>query len=197
MRAYDMNIETGDELAAINEILASIGESPVNTLEGEANVDVANARRILNRVNRKVQSRGYTFNIEQSTQLIPDNFSRMIPYPPNYLSVLSPQGTTTYINRGGYVYDTQAKTDMFYSPIVVDLIKLRDFYELPECFRNLIITLASRAFNSRFFGAPEVDADLQEEAREARILCNEYEMDFGRYNMLNGDAYVQGMLTRG
>lgn len=196
MRSYEMNVESGEELAAVNDILAAIGEPPVSTLEGDANADVANARRILNKINRSIQSRGWTFNIEEGVTLLPDVFSQMIPYASDYLSMLSNGGQSQYVNRGGYVYDRTARTDRFPNGIVVNLIRLREFDEMPECFRHLIVTKAARQFNSRFFGAPEVDGTLQEEEAEAKQACFEYELDYGNYNMLDGDAFVQGLLSR-
>lgn len=196
MRSFEMNVESASELAAVNDILAAIGEPPVSTLEGDANADVANARRILNKINRQIQSRGWTFNIEQGVQLLPDVFSQMIDYSSDYLSMLSNGGQSQYINRGGYVYDRTARTDRFPNGITVNLIRLREFDEMPECFRNLIVTKASRQFNSRFFGAPEVDGVLQEEEAEAQRACFEYELDYGNFNMLDGDAFVGGLLSR-
>lgn len=196
MRSYEMNVESGEELAAVNDILAAIGEPPVSTLEGDANADVANARRILNKVNRSIQSRGWTFNIEEGVTLLPDVFSEMIPYSTDYLSMLSNGGQSQYVNRGGYVYDRIAQTDRFPGGIVVNLIRLREFDEMPECYRHLIVTKAARQFNSRFFGAPEVDGTLQEEEAEAKQACFEYELDYGNYNMLDGDSFVQGLLSR-
>lgn len=196
MHAYDMNVETGEELAAVNDILASIGEPPVNTLEGDANADVANARRILNKINRQIQSKGWTFNIEEGVSLQPDVYSKLIPYTTDYLSVMSPSGTSVYINRGGYLYDRTNRTDQFDSPVEVNLIRLKPYDEMPECFRHWIVTKASRQFNSRFFGAPEVDGVLQEEEAEAARDCFEYELDYGKYNMLDGDAFTSGLLSR-
>lgn len=196
MNAYDMNVETGEELAAVNDILASIGEPPVSTLEGDSNADVANARRILNKINRQIQSKGWTFNIEEGVTLLPDVFSKMIPFSSDYLSVMSPSGTTQYVNRGGYVYDRVARTDSFESGLSVNIIRLKPYEEMPECFRHWIVTKASRQFNSRFFGAPEVDGVLQEEEAEAARDCFEYELDYGKYNMLEGDAFVSGQLSR-
>lgn len=196
MNAYDMNVETGEELAAVNDILASIGEPPVSTLEGDSNADVANARRILNKINRQIQSKGWTFNIEEGIELLPDVFSKMIPFSPDYLSVMSPSGTTQYVNRGGYLFDRVARTDIFEGGVTVNLIRLKPYEEMPECFRHWIVTKASRQFNSRFFGAPEVDGVLQEEEAEAARDCFEYELDYGQYNMLDGDAFVSGQLSR-
>lgn len=195
MRSYETTVETSDELAAINDILASIGESPVSTLEGDLNADVANARRILNKVNRQIQAKGWTFNIEQTT-LSPDVFSGLIPYVSEYLLVLSSSGETPYVNRGGYVYDRINGTDRFSGPIAVSIIRLKEYSEMPECFRSWIVTKASRQFNNRFFGAPDVDQVLAEEEQEAKIQCQEYEVDYGHYNMLAGDAFTGGLLTR-
>lgn len=196
MRSYETTLETGEELAAVNDILASIGEPPVSTLEGDANADVANARRVLNKINRQIQSKGWTFNIEENVELLPDAFNHLIPYLSDYLSVMSTGGSSAYVNRGGYVYDRQNRTDQFMSPVTVNVIRLREFYEMPECFRFWIVTKASRQFNSRFFGAPEVDAVLAEEENEAKMQCTEYELDFGNFNMLDGDAFVGGLLSR-
>lgn len=196
MNAYEMNIETGEELAAVNDILASIGEPPVSTLEGDANADVANARRILNKINRQIQAKGWTFNIEEGVSLQPDVYSNLIPFTSDYLSVMAESGTTAYTNRGGYLYDRTNRTDQFTSPVTVNIIRLRPYEEMPECFRHWIVTKAARQFNSRFFGAPEVDGTLQEEEVEAARDCFEYELDYGRYNMLDGDAFTSGLLSR-
>lgn len=196
MRAYDMNVETGAELAAVNDILQAIGEPPVSTLEGDANADVANARRVLDKINRMIQSRGWTFNIEEDAVLMPDQFSNLIPYSDDYLSVLQAGSATPYVNRGGYLYDRTNKTDRFTGNVTVTLIRLREYDEMPECFRSYIVAKAARKFNSSFFGASEVEATLADEEVEARQMCMEYEMDYGVYNMLDGDNFVAGQLAR-
>lgn len=196
MRGYETNLETSDELAAINDMLAAIGESPVNTLEGDTNADVANARRILHKVNTEVQSKGWTFNIEESHVLTPDTFSKLIPYLPDYLVVRTPGSTTTYTNRGGFLYDRVNKTDQFEGPVEVDLVLLKSFDEMPVPFRTYIVAKASRRFNIRFFGAAEIEATLQEEENDAWVAVQEYELEYGKFNMLDGDAWTSGRLSR-
>lgn len=195
-RSYETNLETSDELAAVNDMLAAIGESPVNTLEGDANADVANCRRILNGVNLEVQSKGWTFNIEEDAILTPDVFSKLINWLPDFLSVKSQSGATVYVNRGGFVYDRTAKVDQFTAPITVNLIRLKGFEEMPIQFRTYIVAKAARRFNIRFFGAAEIEASLQLEEQDAWQAVQEFELDYGNFNMLDGDAWVAGRLTR-
>lgn len=195
MRSYETTLETSEELEGVNEVLASIGEPPVSTLEGDANADVANARRILNTVNRQIQSKGWTYNIEE-IDLVPDVFSKLIPYMSDYLRVFNDSGATQYINRGGYLYDTTNKTDQFTSSVTVSIIRLKEFNEMPECFRSYIIAKASRQFNMQFFGATEIDAFLQERELECWRDVQTYELDYGNFNMLDGDSFVGGLLSR-
>ena len=53
-----------EELPAINQILASVGQAPVTTLD-QTNPDVAIAYDTLLQVSREVQSEGWTFNTEE------------------------------------------------------------------------------------------------------------------------------------
>ena len=53
-----------EELPAINEILASVGQAPVTTLD-QTNPDVAIAYDTLINVTREVQSEGWIFNTEE------------------------------------------------------------------------------------------------------------------------------------
>jgi hypothetical protein len=193
--AYESVLDSDDELQAVNDMLAAIGESPVSSLEGDPNADVANCRRILAQVNREVQSKGWTFNIEEGAELLPDAFSKLIEYLPDYLR-LTTSGGTLYINRGGFVYDRTAKTDTFTNSIQVDLIRLKQFSEMPECFRSYIVAKASRRFNIRFFGAGEIEGSLQDQENEAWASIQEYELDFGGFNMITGDSFVGGISNR-
>lgn len=190
MRSYEATLETDDELAAINDMLAAIGESPVSSLEGDPNADVANCRRILNSVNRRIQAKGWAFNIEEDAELMPDAFSGLIEYMSDYLRLMG------YVNRGGYVYDSANKTDTFTESITTTLIRLKSYGEMPECFRSYIVAKASREFNIRFFGAGEIEGSLQDQEKEAWASIMEYELDFGAYNMLDGDAFTGGQISR-
>lgn len=193
MSLTESNLNADEELSAINDMLGAIGESPVSSLGGDVHADVANCQRILAQVNREVQAKGWTFNIEEGATLTPDSFSGLIEYLPDYLRMT---GSSNYVNRGGYVYDRSAKTDVFTQDVTVDLIRLKRFDEMPECFRSYIVVKASRRFNIRFFGAGEIEASLRIQEEEAWSDIQEYELDFGQFNMMDGDAFTGGKISR-
>lgn len=83
------------ELDAVNAIIGAIGEGVVNTLEGDANVDVLNARRLLAVVSAEIQDKGWVFNTDEAFELVPDTFSNKIVWLPTYLRVITPGGTPT------------------------------------------------------------------------------------------------------
>ena len=66
---------------------------------------------------------------------------------------------------------------------------------MPEIFQQYIVAHAAK-FNMSFFGDDSLDRELDEELTELQIACMEFELDFGNYNMIEGDAWVQGRIGR-
>lgn len=186
-------VNDNEELNAINDMLAAIGEPAVLTLD-ENNSDVSNAQRILQRVNRRIQSKGWVFNLNEQAVLTPDVRDRRIRWLPSYLKVHATG--SAYVQRNGYVYDLKSDTDVYPAAIQVTLLRLVPYEEMPVCFRDYIVAVASREFNSKFFGSIESAQELEEQVAELWAQCNEYEMDVGEYNALDGDTFVQGIAQR-
>lgn len=194
-RSSEIHVEVSGELDAVNDALSAIGESAVNTLDDNVNADVANIRRILNQFNRRAQTIGWVFNTENTT-LLPDLFSKTIPFLDDYLKVLSPSGATMYRKRGGLLYDTAAQTDSFSTGVNVDLVTLTPYEDMPEIFKQYIVAQTAQRFNMSFFGDDSIDAALTEQVNELGILVMEFELDYGNFNMLDGDAWTQGRIGR-
>ena len=57
------------ELEAVNTILSTIGEAPLNTLSGSLPVDGTIAKNVLSEVSREVQSQGWHFNTHYKVTL--------------------------------------------------------------------------------------------------------------------------------
>ena len=105
--AYSI-ITPNSELEAINEILSAVGAPPTNSLDDENNLDIINAKAMLNRVSREVQSRGWDFNIRENVTLPSDVFSQKVAYSSNYLRVIGSE--YKLINQDGYFFDKDNRT---------------------------------------------------------------------------------------
>lgn len=177
-------LNANDDLDAINDMLAAIGEPAVLQLD-ESNADVSNAQRILHRVNRQVQGKGWNFNINEAAVLTPDVQDQRIRYLPSYIKVMTTGSASYYSNMGGYLFDLSTQSTTFTAPITVELVEMKPFAEMPTVFRDYIVVKASREFNAKFFGSPESENYLREQEQELYQQVMEYEMDSGRYNMMS------------
>lgn len=182
--SIDIPLNTNDDLDAVNDVLAAIGEPSVLQLD-DNNADVSNALRILRRVNRQVQSKGWNFNINEAKVLQPDVSDNQIRWLPSYLRVMTTGATSYYSNMGGYLYDVSTQSTTYTAAITVEIVELKPYHEMPTVFRDYIVTKASREFNAKFFGSPESEAYLRQQEMELYQQVMEYEMDTGRYNMMS------------
>ena len=66
-----MPLNTTSKLEAVNTMLGSIGEAPVNSLTSGL-VDAETAEKILDSVSREVQARGWSFNTDINLLYTPD-----------------------------------------------------------------------------------------------------------------------------
>lgn len=189
-----MIITPQSELEAVNEILSSIGSSPVNSLEDDNNVDVINAKRILEGVSREIQSRGWWFNTLDNVHLEPEvegygkNREYLVPCPNSYIKFTS-EGYKL-LRREGYFLDQLSNTMSFPEGLALDtLVKLLDFQELPEAFRKYITVRAARIFQMRYLSAAELDGHLQLEESQAYSDLIGYELETGNYNIFNDEDW--------
>ena len=183
------------ELEAINTMLSTIGESPVNTVEDTGNVDVVIARQILQTVSREVQARGWHFNTEINYTITPDSDGYLV-LPKTVLKVdtVYPDSSKDVVVRGSRLYDREKHTYVFTDAVKVDMTILLTFDELPEVARNYVTIRASRIFQERVVGSDTLHAfNSQDEAR-AMVSLMEYEADTADLNILSGNYSVYRIL---
>lgn len=120
-----MIITPSNELDAVNEMLSSVGSSPVNSLEDDLNVDVLNAKRILSAVSTEVQSRGYRFNTLNNVYLTPDSDTGLVPFAHDYIRVFS--SGYKLVNRSGY-FSTLRRIPMSSLKVLLLQNLLRSFH---------------------------------------------------------------------
>ena len=179
-------------------MLSTIGEAPVNSLDGgNALADAAIAREILKEVSIQVQEEGWHFNIEKNMKVEPavDGF---IYVPANCIQI----DTTGYSYqrdvcvRGNRLYDRDNHTYQFTDGVYVDMFLLLDFEELPQAARHYITIRASRVFQQRVVGSEALGNFTERDEMRARAVLRKYEADTADYNILTGNYDVMKIIER-
>ena len=202
------------ELQAINQILASVGQAPVTTLDTETltdsngqtvtvvtNPDIAIAYDTLQEVSREVQAEGWSFNKEYDYLLTPDITTKYVVIPDNALQVdlsNNPRYASAYaykdtIRRDGRLYDKIAHTDQWNDPIYCDILWWRPWTDLPAPVQDYITARAAAIFASRIIGDGTQYQILQQKEAYTRAMALEYECNQGDYSFFGppreGAAY--------
>lgn len=175
------------QLAAINEILGSVGQAPVTVLD-QTNPEVAFAYTTLMDISREVQAEGWTFNREFEYPVVADN-SGYINVPDN---VLSMDLSSTYENQE---YDTVIREKKLYDKInhtfawtpgkeyKVDVLWYFGFDDLPQPFRDYITARAASRAAVRLVGDVNLAQTLAAFEGWRRSICIEYDCNEGDYTM--------------
>lgn len=186
------------ELDAINTMLSSIGEAPVNAVEDSGVVDAVMARNILRSTSREVQSRGWHYNTDKDYVLTPTYPDKEIRIPLNAIRV-DTVGTHKNIDvvvRGNKLYDRRRHTFQFDQAVTVDMIVLLDFDDIPEAARVYITLRSARIFQERVVGSADLSQFTQRDELRALVAMQEHEADTADYNMLTDSYDVWRVLDR-
>ena len=191
------------ELQAVNQILASVGQAPVTSIDTETitdqdgnsvtvvtNPDVAIAYDTLEEVSREVQGEGWTFNKEFDYPFTP-NTSNEIVWPNNVLQMdLSdnPKYATSYrekdtVKRNGKLYDRMNHTYTWTDTIYCDVTWFFTWEDLPSPIQDYITCRAAAVASSRLVGDSTQYQILQQKEAYARAMALEYECNQGDYSM--------------
>lgn len=181
------------ELDAVNEILGTIAESPVNSLEEEVVIDASLAMQILKTTSAEVQTTGWWFNRLEGFELTPD-VRKEIQLPPNVLKLkASGETTSKVVQRGLRLYDLSAKTYEFETSVTVDLIQGLDFEEMPSSARVYITIRAARKYQDRYFGDDATHSYTKQDELEALASLKNEDLEFDDPNMLEDSQFVTGL----
>ena len=145
------------KLDAVNGMLASIGQAPVNSLDVTGIRDVNIATLALDNTTREVLNRGSSFNTDKRYPLSVD-VNGYINVPTGSLSVdpSDPSLDLVVRDNGGQVMLYDRKNHTFKinkSPVECDIIWAMDFEAIPQAARTYIATRAARIFQSQVIGS--------------------------------------------
>ena len=171
------------ELPAVNQILASVGQAPVTTLD-QTNPDVAIAYDTLLQVSREVQAEGWSFNTEENIKETPD-VNGNIAYPNNVLQMDLTNNSSNYnkdvIKKNGRLYDKIEHTDVWTGDVYVDKLFWYDWIDLPTVMQDYIVARAAVVVSSRIVGDETQYEMLQQREAHSRSAAMEYECNQGDY----------------
>ena len=184
-----MSLSPTTKLEAVNTMLTSIGEQPIQNMNDLAGLsDASIAEQILDNVSSAIQSRGWIFNTDLDVQMPVAQYGE-IKLSPDILRVDTTSrvrdGDTDIVERGRKLYDRQKQTFVFTTKVTVNQIKLLIFEDLPEPARRYISIRASRIFHDRVVGSGELHRFYQEDEMNAWQALLEYEGDVADYNIFD------------
>ena len=193
-----MALTATTELDAINIMLGTIGESPINSLDAATGVvDAVTARSILAEVSVQVQEEGWHFNTEYDFDLTPD-MDGFIYVPNNTIEVDTSPYSKDYdvAIRGNRLYDRGNKTYVFSKPLKADLTILLEFNEMPQATRHYITIRAARVFQQRVIGSNVLGSFTQADEYQALRAMRRYEARTADYNILTSNYSVMRVIDR-
>ena len=186
------------ELDAVNIMLGTIGESPINSLDAATGVvDAVTARSILSEVSVQVQEEGWHFNTDYEFVLTPatDGF---IYIPGNAIEVDTSAYSRDYdvAIRGNRLYDRGNRTYTFTEDLKCDLTILLEFNELPQAARHYITVRSARVFQERVVGSQILSGFTQQDEARALRAMRRYEAKTADYNILTSNYTVMRAIDR-
>lgn len=183
------------QLQAVNVLIASLGESPIESITPPPSSDAEEALGRLNEADLEVQSEGWHWNREKDFQLslngdgtvsLPAQTLRMAAA---YASAQNSQ-PLEITARGLTLYDLGNHTNVFTAAPYVDLIIRLDWDSLPQAARSLITLTAARRFHAGKQGSQVVLEVNAEDLARARAVLEQYEDEDAGANSVNGNLGV-------
>jgi len=178
---------TSAELDAVNSILMSVGESPVNTLDTQS-PEVAIAQTTLRQVVREVQAEGWAFNTEYEVEFKPDdNDQVLLSDAVIQIDINRYKHNDNYdvIRKDGKLYDRYTRSNLFADEdtLYCDVIWMYAFEDMPQTFKDYVTTKASRIAVSRMVADPQLAAAMQQDEVISRSAAIEYDTRQADYNI--------------
>ena len=178
------------ELEAVNTILSTIGEAPLNSLSGSLPVDGTVAKNVLSEVSREVQSAGWHFNTHYKATLTRDTNNK-IPVGTNVVRVeldpnLVSKADYDLVQRDGFLFNMAKNTDIFDRNFEdVTQVLLLPFNEIPEQAKRYITIRSARVFHDRTLGANTLHKFSQEDEKQALSILRNAEARTGDFTIFD------------
>jgi hypothetical protein len=187
-----MSLSLTSRLEAVNSMLMSIGEAPINQLDG-LTLDASIAEATLDEVSRSVQSIGWHFNTEKEFPLT-RTVDNKIPLTSDIVRV----DLLTYeyididaVQRNGFLYDRKNHTFTFDKDLKAEVVRLLDWDDLPQPARTYIIIKATRMFQTRVVGSDTLAGQLAADELSSLVVLKEFDADTGDHTIFDNYSVAE------
>lgn len=156
------------ELEAVNIILSSVGEDPVDSLGTDFS---GRAEATLDEVSREIQERGWHFNTEDDYGFTPDA-DGYIDLPANVAQFRLPESRRPFdiVMRGSRLYDRNEHTSVFSGELKGTVTWVLPWSELPPTAKRYFTMEAAHRYQKRWFGSETLYGFTEDDLRKAREL---------------------------
>ncbi|OUX86035.1 MAG: hypothetical protein CBC03_12320 [Pseudoalteromonas sp. TMED43] len=185
------NNAVSTELDAVNQILSSVGQAPVTTLDMQ-NPEVYTVVETLRNTSREVQSEGWGFNSEYHVKFTP-KANKQIDIPYDVLEIDTDKNvhgdTYNVIRKEGKLYDkyhhrfSDREEFEFDEDIYCDVIYFRQFNDLPFAFQAHITAKAARKVAIKLIGSGELIQILAADEELTKAAIMQYETRQSDYSI--------------
>jgi len=180
------------KLDAVNLMLASVGQSPLNTITGTIPKEGTKAVLALDNALREVCLQGWSFNQDTDYPLTPSDGKIDLPANAAFLDPCNGQNYTlrydSVATAGMKVYDNDERSfdDFGTAAIKFNIIWLFEFEQVPQHCRQYVCTKAARKFQSGIMASTilyEFTREMETEAYAAfrRIEKRQKQYNINRY----------------
>lgn len=184
------------KLDAVNLMLASIGQSPVNTLTGTLPKDVNKAVTALDSALREVLTQGWSFNSDYDYPMSVDGTNR-IAVPSNALQI-DPTSGEDFVPRhdtsapaGMFLYDTAKRSfneNTTGSNLKVNVVWAFEFEQIPQHARQYVATKSARKFQAGIMASAILHQFTRDDESEAYATFRRVEKRQKRYNLIHNSV---------
>lgn len=190
------------ELEAVNRMLGSIGQAPVNSLSVSGIGDVDKAKSQLAETNRDVQTTGWSWNTDEAYKLTPD-VDGHIAVPLGALDVVPTDKLRTitirrHPSKGMALYDVDEGRFEFPDDESIEcrIIWGFPFDDLPQAARTYIATAAARRFQAQVVSSTVLDRYNEQDEDRAWNLLLRRERASRRTNAFTLNSRLRRFHTR-
>lgn len=182
------------KLEAVNQLLRSVGERPVNDLTDTRRLDVVNAIDSINKEAKRLLLVGWWFNIEKGVTLTPNGNGELV-LPNNALKFRLSRGTAyssglKLVERGRVLYDLDARSStQFTDSVDIDVTYGLDYEELPESARQVIYYRAGIEYQGTSFRSVTLYQFSQQDARTAMAGFLDDASEFSEHNLFTSNYH--------